>query len=81
MQAMYHFVMTGLIVVFSVNLLFAQQATKQDTLKELVRRVNILTEEIEKVKLGDVSEPTYTGEFGIKNLPSAEKWRLTCRLR
>ena len=71
MQAMYHFVMSSLIVVFSVNLLFAQQATKQDTLKELMRRVNILTEEIEKVKLGDVSEPTYTGEFGMG--PAASK--------
>ncbi len=71
MQAMYHFVMTSLIFVFSVNLLFAQQATKQDTLKELMRRVNILTEEIEKVKLGDVSEPSYTGEFGMG--PAASK--------
>ena len=32
---------------------FAQQTTKQDTVLELMHRIEILTEEIEKAKLGD----------------------------
>lgn len=44
---------------------FAQQSTKQDTLKELMRRMEILTEEIEKVKLGEVAEPEYESKYGM----------------
>jgi len=43
----------------------AQMATKQDTLKELMRRVDILTEEIEKAKLGKVAELKYESRFGM----------------
>ncbi|MFQ5584658.1 MAG: hypothetical protein ACE5GL_09510, partial [Calditrichia bacterium] len=41
------------------------QATKQDTLKELMRRIEILTEEIEKEKLGGVAQRKYEGQYGL----------------
>ena len=43
---------------------FAQTA-RQDTLRELMRRIDILTEEIEKSKLGEVAERTYASHFGL----------------
>ena len=43
---------------------FAQTA-RQDTLRELMRRIDILTEEIEKSKLGEVAERTYESRFGL----------------
>ncbi len=45
---------------------WAQASTRQDTLRELVRRIEILTEEIEKVKLGEVAEKRkYESRFGL----------------
>jgi len=41
------------------------QTTQQDTLRELMRRIDILTEEIEKSKLGEVAERTYESRFGL----------------
>lgn len=43
----------------------AQQAARQDTLKELMRRIDILTEELEKSKLGDVAETKYESRLGM----------------
>ncbi|NIV11191.1 MAG: hypothetical protein GWN62_07830, partial [Aliifodinibius sp.] len=39
--------------------------TKQDTLNELMRRVDILTREIEKQKLGEVTERKYESKYGL----------------
>ncbi|MFQ5706210.1 MAG: hypothetical protein ACE5HO_02105 [bacterium] len=50
---------------------FGQQATKQDTLLELVRRIDILTEEIEKLRLREVAEPKYESRYGMG--PAASK--------
>lgn len=43
----------------------AQQPTRQDTLVELMRRIDILTEEIEKTKLGEVAGPNYERRYGM----------------
>ncbi len=51
--------------------IFAQTQTKADTLSELLRRVEILTEEIEKAKLGEVAEVKYESRFGMG--PAASK--------
>ncbi|MGH7495599.1 MAG: hypothetical protein ACREOO_24835 [bacterium] len=45
--------------------LFAQTATRQDTLAELSRRIDVLTEEIEKVRLGEAAERRYEGKYGM----------------
>ena len=60
------------ILVFcgSIQIGFAQ-TTKQDTLKELMRKVDILTQELEKEKLGEVSGPVYESKFGLG--PAASK--------
>jgi len=41
------------------------QTTQQDTLRELMRRIDILAEEIEKSRLGEVAERTYESRFGL----------------
>jgi hypothetical protein len=41
------------------------QTTQQDTLRELMRRIDILTEEIEKSRLGEVAARTYESRFGL----------------
>jgi hypothetical protein len=61
---------TFTIVLCSVSLivsqnLSAQQSTQQDTLRELIRRIDILTEEIEKSKLGEVAETKYETRYGM----------------
>ena len=48
-----------LFLVFFTQGASSQTATAQDTLKELMRRIDILTEEIEKKKLGEVAERKY----------------------
>ncbi len=63
--------LTLLIFLSSTQIGFSQQVTKQDTLKELMRRVEILTQELEKQKLGEVSEPIYESKFGMG--PAASK--------
>ncbi|MFQ5674563.1 MAG: hypothetical protein ACE5G1_01590 [bacterium] len=45
--------------------LHAQQPTKQDTLRELMRRIDILTQEIEKRTLGEVAEKKYERYLGM----------------
>ncbi len=45
--------------------LFSQTATHSDTLAELSRRIEILAEEIEKTKLGEVAERKYESKFGM----------------
>lgn len=56
--------MMFLIFFFLTASLFAQ-ATKQDTLRELVRRIDILTRELERQKLGEVAERKYESKFGL----------------
>ncbi|HEX9654389.1 MAG TPA: hypothetical protein VGA99_11810 [bacterium] len=51
--------------VFGFQTTAAQQSTEQDTLRELMRRIDILTEEIEKSKLGEVAETKYESRFGM----------------
>jgi hypothetical protein len=41
------------------------QTTQQDTLRELMRRIDILTEEIEKARLGEVAERKYESRYGL----------------
>ena len=41
------------------------QKTKQDTLRDLIRKVEILTKELEKEKLGEVSQRKYESKFGL----------------
>jgi len=41
------------------------QTSQSDSLKELSRRLDILTEEIEKAKLGEVAERTYESRYGM----------------
>lgn len=41
------------------------QTTRPDTLRELMRRIDILTEEIEKSKLGEAAERQYESRFGL----------------
>ncbi|MFQ5640086.1 MAG: hypothetical protein ACE5IR_19070 [bacterium] len=55
-----------LVMVISASVALAQQSTRQDTLKELMRRVDILTQELEKAKLGEVAAETiYESRFGM----------------
>lgn len=56
-------IITALIFVF-VDLV-AAQVTAPDTLRELMRRIDILAQEVEKSKLGEVSERTYESRFGM----------------
>jgi hypothetical protein len=58
-------ILTILVISLPVYSIFAQQASKQDTLRELIRRIDILTEEIEKAKLGEVAEPNYESVYGM----------------
>lgn len=63
--------LTFTIFTFCFKPLIAQQPTKQDTLRELMRRIEILTEEIEKTELGEVAEIKYESRFGMG--PAASK--------
>jgi len=47
------------------------QETRQDTLKELQRRLEILTEEFERLRLGEIAEPRPEGAYGLG--PAAAK--------
>jgi len=64
-----HFIVFACVNLFMVSGLVsqlqAQQSTMQDTLKELMRKVDILTEELEKARLGEVAEPEYKSRFGM----------------
>lgn len=57
--------LTLVLFSFCFHPLNAQQPTKQDTLRELMRRIDILTEEIEKAKLGEVAETKYESRYGM----------------
>ncbi len=62
---------TLVIILIQVGQVLAQQSTRQDTLRELMRKVEILTQEIEKTTLGEVVETEYEGKFGMG--PAASK--------
>lgn len=51
-------------LIFGAVLVQAQE-TEQDTLKELHRQVQVLVEEIERLKLGEVVENQYTPRYGL----------------
>lgn len=53
----------GIFVALSAGL--NAQTTQQDTLKMLMRKVDILTRELEKQRLGGVSERSYESKFGM----------------
>lgn len=55
----------SILLLSGAEILMAQQSTAQDTLRELMRRIDILTEEIEKSKLGEVAEIKYESKFGM----------------
>ncbi len=63
-------VLVSVFLVFGFQTVVAQQSARQDTLKELVRRIDILTEEIEKSKLGAVAEIKYESKFGMGSAAS-----------
>lgn len=53
----------SLFLLVMMSLGWAQ--TKQDTLNDLMRKVEILTREIEKQKLGEVAERKYESKYGL----------------
>lgn len=52
-------------VLLIVNTFVQAQVARQDSLKEIQRQIDILTQEIEKMKLGEVSETTYQPLQGL----------------
>ncbi|MFQ5770913.1 MAG: hypothetical protein ACE5HX_10290 [bacterium] len=61
-------ILAGFAAIFLIIPLspgYSQQSTRQDTLRELMRRVEILTEEIEKAKLGKVVSSEYRSQYGM----------------
>lgn len=53
-------------MVFHRTAGWAQQSTRLDTLRELMRRIDILTQELEKVKLGEVAtESRHERRYGM----------------
>ena len=59
------YLISGIFLFFLSSLLSAQQSTKQDTLRELWRRIDILTQELERAKLGKVAEAKYESRYGM----------------
>jgi len=59
------YLISGIFLFFLSSLLSAQQSTKQDTLRELWRRIDILTQELERAKLGTVAEAKYESRYGM----------------
>jgi len=60
------FLSSGVLLICFLNgRLVAQQPTQQDTLRELIRRIDILTEELEKMRLGGVAETKYESRYGM----------------
>ncbi|MCK6558984.1 hypothetical protein HUU39_22320 [candidate division KSB1 bacterium] len=53
-----------LFLLLPFSMLHSQE-TQQDTLRELMRRIDILAEEIEKAKLGEVAERKYESRRGL----------------
>lgn len=64
-----------ILYLFTLVILFLpaawSQETAADSLMELYRRIDILTQEIEKMKLGEVAEPRYEAQRGLG--PAAAK--------
>lgn len=57
-------VLSAFVILMFNTFVQAQQA-RQDSLKEIQRQIDILTQEIEKMKLGEVSESTYEPARGL----------------
>lgn len=62
---MQHNILRVIPLLIAITVTGFSQAAKQDTLKELMRRIEILTEEIEKEKLGEVAQRQYEGKYGL----------------
>ncbi|MGH7452380.1 MAG: hypothetical protein ACRENG_13620, partial [bacterium] len=61
-----HFILVfSTLICFQANLAAQAQTAQQDTLRELMRRIDILAEEIEKSKLGEVAERKYESRYGM----------------
>lgn len=58
------------IVFLSGSTVFGQ-STREDSLREFQRKLDVLTEEIERMKLGEVAEPRYESVGGLG--PAASK--------
>jgi len=63
-KAMPAFCFSVTLSLFSVARSTAQE-TKQDTLKEIRRQIDILTQEIENIKLGEVAQRKYEAKVGL----------------
>jgi len=61
------------VFLLTQSVLFAQNSVSSDTLAELVRRIDILTEEIETIKLGRVEEAEKEYESHLGMGPAASK--------
>lgn len=68
MRSVFPFLILLLFTVFASSTVFSQQP---DSLAELQRQVDILTQEIEKIKLGEVAENRYEPQRGLG--PAAAK--------
>ncbi len=55
----------SILICFQADLAAQAQTARQDTLRELMRRIDILAEEIEKFKLGEVAERKYESRYGM----------------
>ena len=53
------------LVYLNSSKVLSQSQARQDTLAELTRRIDILTQEIEKAKLGEVAERRYESKYGM----------------
>ena len=52
-------------ILLAISAIGLAQTSQQDTLKLLMRKVDILTRELEKQRLGGVAERTYQSKFGM----------------
>jgi hypothetical protein len=65
MKAQSYLVLLTLVAMWQASGLFAQTMTRQDSLAELARRIDVLTEEIERSRLGEVAERRYESKYGM----------------
>lgn len=65
MRPIFFVIVLAFEILSSATKLSAQVASQSDTLAELSRRIDILTQEIEKTKLGEVIERKYESRYGM----------------
>lgn len=64
MQPRYRFFLLFVFLLGSTAVASAQ-SSRPDSLKELYRQIDVLTQEIERLKLGEVAEPSYKPTRGL----------------